>query len=138
MRNLVVMLDSRRLTEILRRGRRTLRKSLTRRSSTQDEESTSSVAHSSSLESTSSLDKVIPIVIIIINVSILSQPPAGATASNPSQPTPKEKVQRWIQARGKQRKNYCIKTQCRKVLIVVTMACYCYHSSEIFSRMVQR
>ena len=92
---------SRQLTEILRRGKRTLCKSLTR-SQSEDEKSISSVAHSLSLESTSTLDKVTTIIIMItiINVSISLQPPAGATANNPSQQTPKEKVQQSIQARG--------------------------------------
>jgi len=48
---------SRRLTEILRRGRRTLRKSLTRKSQSQDEELTSSVTQSTS-ETSPPLDKV--------------------------------------------------------------------------------
>ena len=55
----LTMLHSRRLTEILRRGRRTLRKSLTRKTQSQDEESTSTVtvSHSTS-EISPPLDKV--------------------------------------------------------------------------------
>ena len=65
-------LCSRRLTEILRRGRRTLRKSLTRKSQSQEEDSTPSVSHSSSLEATSSpLDKV-TIVINAVMINIIT------------------------------------------------------------------
>ncbi|XP_065888621.1 E3 ubiquitin-protein ligase TRIP12-like isoform X2 [Dysidea avara] len=90
---------SRRLTEILRRGRRTLRKSLTRKGQSQDEDSSPPVlksSHTSEPVATSSSSSSSSTTTEKQVATVASTNTSGA----PSQPTPKEKVQRWIQARA--------------------------------------